>query len=400
MCKPRLLLAAALVSPAMLVQAQPDAQGCALGQSATNALPAQTQAVLPDSHSDFPLDHPVMIDGNGLPTHAALARIGSLPFQHAAVEANALDNDAPAAEEDESFRLAALFWTPATPIEWMLSYSDAPLLQDHWDLPSSPRAPIWQALPAQWGILPPATLLEAGFAPQTMGPSAQVWLGANWHLEAADLHYQGTSLSLFGATGSELNRVQGEAPYWRLSFADNWGGRALELGIFGLRAHLSTDPFSEDASSDLYRDAGVDMQFTWGDDARSISTQAYWIREQVNWDAAHLGYDHQSPVSEQTSWQWKTAYWYQQRYGAALSWFRVDGSANNLIYTRHGRPRLRSPATSGYVAELDYAPSRDWMIGLQHTAYRSFMGASRNYDGFGRDASDNNSTYLFIARAF
>jgi len=31
---------------------------------------------------------------------------------------------------------------------------------------------------------------------------------------------------------------------------------------------------------------------------------------------------------------------------------------------------------------------------LQYTAYETFNGASHNYDGYGRNAADNNTLYL------
>ncbi|CAK0777762.1 hypothetical protein CCP4SC76_6470006 [Gammaproteobacteria bacterium] len=36
----------------------------------------------------------------------------------------------------------------------------------------------------------------------------------------------------------------------------------------------------------------------------------------------------------------------------------------------------------------------------QYTAYGKFNGASRNYDGSGRDASDNNTLFGFLWTAF
>jgi hypothetical protein len=35
-------------------------------------------------------------------------------------------------------------------------------------------------------------------------------------------------------------------------------------------------------------------------------------------------------------------------------------------------------------------------IGLQYTGYTRFNGADRNFDGLGRNASDNNNVRLFI----
>jgi hypothetical protein len=34
-------------------------------------------------------------------------------------------------------------------------------------------------------------------------------------------------------------------------------------------------------------------------------------------------------------------------------------------------------------------------VGFQYTVYTKYDGASTNYDGTGRNASDNNTLYLF-----
>jgi hypothetical protein len=39
-------------------------------------------------------------------------------------------------------------------------------------------------------------------------------------------------------------------------------------------------------------------------------------------------------------------------------------------------------------------------VGLQYTGYNRFNGRSRNYDGFDRSASDNNTLFLFLWLAF
>ena len=40
------------------------------------------------------------------------------------------------------------------------------------------------------------------------------------------------------------------------------------------------------------------------------------------------------------------------------------------------------------------------MQSLQYIIYNQFNGSSTNYDGFGRDASDNNTLYFLIWTAF
>jgi hypothetical protein len=59
-----------------------------------------------------------------------------------------------------------------------------------------------------------------------------------------------------------------------------------------------------------------------------------------------------------------------------------------------------SPDTKGWIAELNYLPWLNTKISLQFTAYSEFNGAGRNYDGLGRNASANGSTYLLLWFAF
>jgi hypothetical protein len=72
--------------------------------------------------------------------------------------------------------------------------------------------------------------------------------------------------------------------------------------------------------------------------------------------------------------------------------------------------RTGRPTTSGYRLQADWTPfgdatsfARPWAnlrLGVQYTGYTEFNGSGSNYDGFGRDASDNNTVSLFLWTAF
>ena len=72
--------------------------------------------------------------------------------------------------------------------------------------------------------------------------------------------------------------------------------------------------------------------------------------------------------------------------------------------------RTGKPNTSGFIVQADWtpfgkedsphSPLLNLRLGLQYTGYFKFNGASNNYDGFGRDASDNNAVYGFMSVAF
>jgi hypothetical protein len=53
-----------------------------------------------------------------------------------------------------------------------------------------------------------------------------------------------------------------------------------------------------------------------------------------------------------------------------------------------------SPNSNGWIAELNYLPIQNLKLAVRYTGYQQFNGASSNYDGFGRNARDNNSIFL------
>ena len=99
-------------------------------------------------------------------------------------------------------------------------------------------------------------------------------------------------------------------------------------------------------------------------------------------------------------------------YGLTLGLFRSWGTRDPLLYAPAGDGGSRNgrPDTSGYVLQADWtpfgkedswhAPYANLRLGVQYTGYFKFNGASHNYNGSGRDASDNNTVFAFAAVAF
>jgi hypothetical protein len=63
--------------------------------------------------------------------------------------------------------------------------------------------------------------------------------------------------------------------------------------------------------------------------------------------------------------------------------------------------RTGSPDSNGFIFELDYQKTEltkylSLKGSLQYTLYNKFNGAHSNYDGFGRNASDNNTIYALV----
>jgi hypothetical protein len=47
-----------------------------------------------------------------------------------------------------------------------------------------------------------------------------------------------------------------------------------------------------------------------------------------------------------------------------------------------------------------WTPVQYLRLGVQYTAYSKYNGATHNYDGFGRNASDNNSLFFYVWGAY
>ena len=54
------------------------------------------------------------------------------------------------------------------------------------------------------------------------------------------------------------------------------------------------------------------------------------------------------------------------------------------------------PDTKGWSAEFDYMPWLNTRLSVQATQYSKFNGAGNNYDGYGRNASDNDTLYFLV----
>jgi hypothetical protein len=116
----------------------------------------------------------------------------------------------------------------------------------------------------------------------------------------------------------------------------------------------------------------------------------------------------------------KVSYIYRAKFGGSLSFFNLTGTTDTANQSSGYDPLLGitsdpsasapstrvtgnlsgNPATSGMTYELFWTPLQNIRVGTQYTTYRKFNGASGNYDGFGRNANDNNTLFLYVWAAY
>jgi hypothetical protein len=190
--------------------------------------------------------------------------------------------------------------------------------------------------------------------------------------------------------------LDGYNPYWRLALQHEWEGgkQSAMIGTYGLIAHVFPNNRLLTGPTDHFRDIGVDAQYQYITERHRISAQLNYTHERQSWNpdapASHRG-------DTLDSFRAKATYYYDKKYGINLGRFNIHGTADSGLYTTGEAVTGSgngSPNSSGTILEFNYLPRRDIRLMLQFTHYDKFNGAKRNYDGFGRNASDNDTVYL------
>ncbi len=272
------------------------------------------------------------------------------------------------------------------------------------------------------------------------GITAYAYLNKTWY---GELGFYGTADGAFrlfreGMNDADITRLQGYNPYWRFAYTREWGAHNLMLGTTGMLARVYDGlDISDPSNSDSYnqvRTTGIDMQYQYILDPHTFTAQLAYMQQVTNYSAnamlgasAYVQADGATPVAPFSpsdtadTIRLKLAYTYMARYGGSFSVFDrsgststnqqtsgYDGSAGGGITTdpafttsqRVSGNLAGNPATSGVTLEAFYLPLQNLRVGAQYTAYSKFNGASSNYDGFGRNASDNNTLFLYAWLAF
>jgi hypothetical protein len=100
--------------------------------------------------------------------------------------------------------------------------------------------------------------------------------------------------------------------------------------------------------------------------------------------------------------QTNVEYHYGTRITGTGGFFNVTGTQDPLLFAP--APVFGSasgnPSSTGYILNLSWWPQQNIELSAQYTGYTRFNGAGTNYDGAGRNASANNSTYLQVFFVF
>jgi hypothetical protein len=127
--------------------------------------------------------------------------------------------------------------------------------------------------------------------------------------------------------------------------------------------------------------------------------QSTWIHEDQDWDASYALGGTANQSDSLNTFRINANYFYRDHFGdigGSLGYFSITGDEDALLYSSDpdDGSRTGSPKSSGFIIEADYLPWEKAKFSIQYVLYDKFNGARSHYDGFGRDASDNNTLYV------
>jgi len=294
------------------------------------------------------------------------------------------------------------------PVVYGVFTNNNPTMEDLWN-----TTPAWGFPFASSGLAPTpvaAPVLAGSLAQQVMGAGAYVQaatsLGEVYGTAAGYTTLSGGTQKALGVDPAGETEIDGGAPYWRLAFEHEWGLHVLEVGSYGM--HANTYPQRVRTSgTDGITDAGFDTQYQYSGEPHDATVLVNFLHEWSALDASEpLGF---SSHGSDRLWSLTAtaSYLYDKTYGADVQYFHTGGTGDVLLYGS----RTGSPETSGWILQLDYLPFNQrggpsfWpasnaKLSLQYILYDKFDGSSKNFDGSGRSASDNDTLYLELWLAF
>ena len=295
-----------------------------------------------------------------------------------------------------------------------VSVNNNPGVQDPWN-----TLPAWGFPYTDSALAPsPATapLLSGALAQASLGATAYAWLDSRFYAEAGAYRSPGAkTLRRLGADPTDPGDIKGAAPYGRLAWQQQIGQTVWEVGAFGFQAEIHPGRDRDTGLIDRYTDLGVDASvqapLAHGD---LVAVDARYVHERQRL-AASCSLALGAPAGDDVSQcarnsledlRLTAAYYWRKRYGLSVGAFDTWGTANEVLYADNRRFR---PDSSGVTVQVDATPFGgaaqparriNVRVGVQYTKYFRFNGARRDFDGTGRDASDNDTLRVFTWFAF
>ncbi len=264
---------------------------------------------------------------------------------------------------------------------------------------------LWNSTPA-WGFpwISSGTSVGPIAAPVIAGALGQDVAGVGGYSMWNDHLYTETTLyrsehagasSPVTGSGQAFN-ISGVAPYWRAAWQQTWGANYLEVGTYGI--YVNSFPNAITGPEDRYVDPSFDFQYERPFGANLLDVHGTYIHEKSNLGATYAAAGATTASNHLNAFRLDSTYHWRRRYTGTGALFSTTGNSDPLLYAPAAvtGSQNSNPDTSGYIVQLGFWPVQNINLDVSYTGYTKFNGASNNYDGAMRNASDNNTVYMAL----
>jgi len=229
--------------------------------------------------------------------------------------------------------------------------------------------------------------------------------------------YQTFSTSVLNAMGKgapSQGFIYGSAPYVRIADQHTWGNNFLEIGALWMDVPLQQIPgLPNQSAQNEFVDWGLDATYQRTLGPNTLAITSNFLAEQQTLTGSFAAGKSTYASDSLDQFRIASSYYWHNGYGVTLGYTATWGSTDPKLYpsTALTGSAAGNPNSQAIIAQVDWAPfgvdtthtGYPWLnarIGLQYTYYLQFNGGTTNYDGHGRNASDNNALLLFCWLSF
>jgi len=222
----------------------------------------------------------------------------------------------------------------------------------------------------------------------------------------------GTITALGKSSPPGAGFISGSAPFFRAAWQQTWGSNYLEVGALYVQVPFTTIPGIANAlAQNNFTDYGLDATYSRTFGQNTLTVLANVLHED-QYRQASFGAGKSNLTDFLNQFRVAAIYDWNARYGAVLAYNGIFGSVDSKLYpgTALTGSAAGSPETQVIIGEVNWTPNgnntgkgfpwENMRIGLQYRYYLEFNGATTNYDGHGRNASDNNELLLYTMFSF
>jgi hypothetical protein len=269
-----------------------------------------------------------------------------------------------------------------------------------------------------------APILGGAVQDNSLGVVGYAWIDQHIYVDLGGYQSQPPGyMKLFGETYGP-GSATGLEPWASLTYAWFWGNNNAHIGAHYFYGRYNPTVDVRSSNGQYGHNSYADYMFSNGyqyigdDFTHVVTVDGFFDHEDQNLKGSSNilspYYSSSQPHNRLNEFREWATYYYTETYGATIAFDKTWGNRNQLLYNTGLDDTTGSykgsPNSTYWIFELDWVPFGkpdsfawpflNWKVGLQYTMYTQFNGSGRNYDGFGRDASDNNTLLLYMWAVF